>query len=314
MIWLGRDGVPRNMESFYRVCGFTRQNFHQFLDRSLKSIELEENVLKIIAYVRRDHPRMGCREIYRLMQPAGIGRDKFEQLAKRNGLQLVTRRQFMKTTDSKGVIRFKNLIHGMKVTDVNQVWVSDITYYRLGERFYYITLIMDLYSARILGYCLSKDLRTENTTLPSLQMALDERKVMDYKEQLIFHSDGGGQYYSHSFLETTAKYGIKNSMAYRVFENPHAERLNGIIKNDYLIPFAPKTFEGLKETLKRTIGLYNSQRQPKRLGRTSPIDYEIKHKSKVQGHLKIKSRKEVQQKYMKQLNLSNSTGSNDIIT
>ena len=112
-----------------------------------------------------------------------MGRDKFEQF----WFKLVVKRSYHRTTDWLGVTRFENLITSMELTGVNQVWVSDITYYRIGERFYYITFILDLYSRFIVGYAASNSLLTSQTTIPSLKMALKLRKP---DPGLIFHSDG----------------------------------------------------------------------------------------------------------------------------
>ena len=99
----------------------------------------------------------------------------------------------------------------------------------MGESFYYLTFITDLFSRRILGYIASKTLLTEYTTIPAIQMALKERGKTKIPG-LIIHSDGGGQYYSKAFGKITKAAGMKNSMGKSVYENPHAEGINGIIK------------------------------------------------------------------------------------
>ena len=117
------------------------------------------------------------------------------------------KRAFHKTTNSLGVTRFENLIIDFKLTGVNQVWASDITYYRIGERFYYLTFILDLYSRFIVGYTVSVGMLTEQTTIPALNMAL---KLREPTQGLIFHSDGGGQYYCKKFLAITKSRLIEN--------------------------------------------------------------------------------------------------------
>ena len=99
---------------------------------------------------------------------------------------------------------------------------------------------MDLYSRVIVGYNVSARLKTEQTTLPALRQALKARKPAP---GLIFHSDGGGQYYSKEFLDLTRKWNIANSMCDIVFENPHAERINGTIKNQYIKGYNPHAIE-----------------------------------------------------------------------
>src|SRR5690606_19883784 len=113
------------------------------------------------------------------------------------------------------------LVTGRELTGVNQVWVSDITYYEMNCKFYYLTFIMDQYSRRIIGYSASHTLRTEDTTVAALKMALGRLKG-DQGVRPIIHSDGGGQYYSKEFLSLTNGC-LRNSMCKNVYGNPHAE-------------------------------------------------------------------------------------------
>lgn len=110
-------------------------------------------------------------------------------------------------------------------------------YYEMGGQFYYLTFIMDLFSRRIVGFAVSDNLRTESTTLVALEVALAGRETLS--PGLIFHSDGGGQYYCKEFLKLTRLHDIRNSMCESVYENPNAERVNGTIKNSYLKHYGP---------------------------------------------------------------------------
>jgi len=155
----------------------------------MMSKEMEkEQLLMMIEQIRLDHPRLSARQMYKLIKPVYIGRDKFEELCFNNGYKLQTKRNRQRTTNSLGVRRFENLIKEKKFTDVNQALVSDITFYRIEERFCYLTFIVDIYSRKILGYGVSEDLLTENTTVPALKMALRNRRVQDVGG-LILHSD-----------------------------------------------------------------------------------------------------------------------------
>jgi len=216
---------------------------------------------------------MSAREMYCLIQPQLIGRDKFERFCFENGFRVRYPVNYQRTTDSSGVTRFDNLLGGLDVTRVNQVWVSDITYYRLSDRFYYLTFIMDLFTRKIVGHHSSSSLRTEHTTIPALKMAMNNRKGMSLTG-LILHSDGGGQYYSKKFLSITSKAGIKNSMCASVYENPHAERLNGIIKNQYVIPYQPTTYQGLVKDVSKAVKLYNEQKPHRALKGLTPVKFE----------------------------------------
>ncbi len=260
------------MNDIYRGLGISKQNFHQRLDRMMNYEMEKSQILKMIPKIRRDHPRMAARVMYGFINPIFMGRDKFEALCFVNGYKLQQRKNRQRTTNSLGVTRFLNLIKDIKLTGANQACVSDITYYRIGEKFYYLTFIMDLYNREIKGYSVSENLLTENTTLPALKMAIESCKGRDFSG-LILHSDGGGQYYSKKLLMVTKKYRIRNSMCDTVYENAHAERLNGIIKNDYLIPYGPTCLKELKKMLTKSVWLYNNRRPHMALGGLPPSRY-----------------------------------------
>jgi putative transposase len=242
------------MNTLYRTIGLTKQAFHQRLNHYLQMHDEQQQLLKVINEIRGDHPKLSSRQIYFMIDPKCMGRDKFEAFCFENGFKIPRKQSFTRTTNSLGVTRFSNLLTEKELTGVNQVWVSDITYYRIGDKFYYLTFIMDLYSRYLVGYSASEDLLTENTTMPALKMAIKKRSI---KRGLILHSDGGGQYYSKEFKDLTTRCGIRNSMGKNAYENPNAERINGTIKNDYLQPYNPKNFTELLGDLKRAVKNYH---------------------------------------------------------
>ncbi len=181
------------------------------LNRRKHKLEEQEQLIPLINQVRRDHPRMNARDIYLKLQPRSMGRDQFERFCMDNGYRVKRLKNYRVTTNSIGVTRFPNLIKGIKVTGVNQVFVSDITYYDIGEKTYYITLIMDLYNREIVGCSASNNLRTESTTIPALHMLVKERGKINLKGAIL-HSDGGGQYYCNDFKKLTKNLEMNNSM------------------------------------------------------------------------------------------------------
>jgi putative transposase len=259
------------MNALYRAIGISKQSFHQSMERQMLHLEEEQQLLPLIREIRQDHPSMSSREMYRLLKPEHMGRDKFEAFCFANGFKIEIKRSFIRTTNSLGITRFENLMSGWELTGINQVWVSDITYYRIGDQFYYITFILDLSSRYIVGYAVSESLMTENTTIPALKKATLLRKP---QPGLIFHSDGGGQYYCKEFLALTRQHHIRNSMCESVYENAHAERVNGTIKNDYLIHYGPHDFKRLKEQVRRAVDMYNFYRPHKALSGLSPMAFE----------------------------------------
>ena len=266
------------MNQIYRWLGTSKQNVHQRLNKEIdKNAEIGQMQM-VIRQVREDHPEMGSKALFRRIKPKTMGRDKFIEFYGNYGFKIVPRKSFRRTTDSSGVIRFPNLIQGRELTSVNQVLVSDITYYEMNQKFYYLTFIMDLFSRRIIGYHASKRLRTVDTTIPALKMAM-ERINQVSGEKPILHSDGGGQYYSKEFLSLTAGK-LRNSMCKNVYENPHAERVNGIIKNSYLRGYNPATFQELTRHLKKAVYMYNNEKPHSALNYLAPQEFEEKLKQK----------------------------------
>lgn len=268
------------MESLYELVGVSRQGFHKYRSKACARAQLEEQVLERAKHHRQTHIRMGARPLYVMMNALdpdalleGIGRDKFEEILIGNGLSVQPIRIFHKTTYS-GAFRFPNLVEGLEVKGLNQVWVSDLTYYRLRDGWAYLAFILDLYSRRCLGYALSETLSTEQTTIPALEMALKTRGVPSYEHQLLFHSDGGGQYYDKDFLKLLGQYHIQSSMAECVYENPHMERFHSTAKNDYLIPWGVNSVSKLQKELPRFVYLYNEVRPHESLNYKTPLAFE----------------------------------------
>jgi len=261
------------MKDLISAFGMSKQNFYQRLAKLNHESEEEEMLLYMVQKVRNNHPRMSARTMYRLIQPQTIGRDKFERLCLENGFRVKKQKNYRVTTNSNGVVRFPNLIKDIEVTAVNQVFVSDITYYEMNGRFSYLTLIMDLYNREIVGSSESDNLRTENTTIPAIRQLIRIRGSQNL-EGAIFHSDGGGQYYCKEFIEITKKLKMSNSMTQeKVHENSHSERLNGIIKNDYLYPYGPNDRPALKKDLKKAVWMYNNEKPHSSINDLTPVQY-----------------------------------------
>src|SRR5687767_14106849 len=177
------------MNVLFRVVRISKQSFHQKLNRQMALRKQSDQLLNQILEIRTVHRHMSSRLMYHRIRPAHLGRDRFEAYCFKHGFKVKVKRAFHKTTNSLGTTRFPNLAQDVKVTGVNQVWASDITFYRIGERFYYLTFIMDLYSRFVVGYSASQTLMAADTTLLALKMAYKGRR---FGPGLIVHSDGGG--------------------------------------------------------------------------------------------------------------------------
>jgi transposase InsO family protein len=233
---------------------------------------IEMQVVNAIEEVRVMHPLMGLKKIYNLVLPGEVGRDRFIEIGVDNGLGIEKPRSYQRTTYSSKSAWFVNLVAGLLITGINQVWVSDITYYRVGNVFYYLTFIMDVYSRRILGYVAHHNLSAE-ANCRALEMSLAERAGANLNG-LIHHSDRGTQYTSNKYLNILSENGIGASMCDSVYENTHIERVNGIIKNEYLNYSEIISYDDLKRKLVKTVRLYNEERPHWNLGLKIPCEYE----------------------------------------
>ncbi len=185
---------------------------------------------------------------------------------------LVSRKkQYVKTTNSYHRFQvYKNLIKELKITQPNQVFVSDITYISTLEKFCYLSLITDLYSRKIVGYCLSKSLAIEGC-LTTLRMAL---KSVKQPKKLIHHSDRGIQYCSHAYVKLLQDNNVKISMTEEnhVYENAVAERVNGTLKSEFMLGETLASFETAKQLVREAVKTYNNERPHLTLNYNTPDD------------------------------------------
>jgi len=261
------------MKSIYLLCGISKQGHHQAMER-LQVLRQKETVyVGFMLEVREIHPGMGLRTMYEHFQPEGIGRDAFIALGLREGLRLAVVSNPVRTTLSVKSHRYSNLLGGRRFTDVNQVWSSDLFYFQVGLKYYYVVLIMDVYSRRIIGYSVADNMRAENN-LAALRMALTLRGVSDFEEKLIHHSDRGSQYISDDYTDLLEAYGILISMCNEVYENAHIERANGTIKNDYLKRWNIPDGKNLFHCVHKAIAAYNNRPHQSLPQKMTPIAFE----------------------------------------
>ena len=242
--------------SLVRICrllGITRQAYYQhFWQQEATGIE-ESLVLSKVASIRSDHRVMGGRKLYEKLYPfflehqIKMGRDALFDLLAANGLLVKKkRRRFITTFSNHWLRKWPNLIREMKVTGINQLWVSDITYFKVAGDYLYISLITDAYSHKVVGYHLAETLETIET-IKALQMAL-QQLPQNLATPLIHHSDRGVQYCSETYVKLLQDNGIGISMTENgdPLENAVAERINGILKGEYLKHYQINTLEQAK--------------------------------------------------------------------
>lgn len=222
-------------------------------------------IKKRIMAIRSEMPRLGTRKLYYLLKEnflsdgISIGRDRLFDLLREEGLLIIKRRKYTKTTDSKHWMRkYPNLIKGIRLHRPEQLWVADITYLTISDRYCYLHLVTDAYSKRIMGYCISETLAASQT-LRALGMALKDRK---YKDTLIHHSDRGLQYCSAGYVKMLQHNSILVSMTEdgSPYDNAIAERVNGILKDEYGLDEEFTDWTQLELQVKQSIDSYNNRR------------------------------------------------------
>lgn len=260
-----------------RLLGLTRQAYYQhYWQQEATSIE-QSLVLEEVAAIRKDHRVMGGRKLYEKLHPfllehqIKLGRDAlFDLLAAHKLLVKKKRRRFITTFSGHWLRKWPNLIRELKVNRVNQLWVSDITYWKIAGNYVYISLITDAYSHKIVGYHLAETLESIETK-KALQMAL-EQLPEQVNEPLIHHSDRGVQYCSENYVKLLQDKAIRISMTENgdPLENAIAERMNGILKSEYLKHYHVNNIQEAKEQLQQAVRLYNEHRPHLSIGLLTP--------------------------------------------
>jgi transposase InsO family protein len=256
--------------------GLTRQAYYQSKNRVEKDLIEQEILLDKIGDIRKDHKRLGGRKLFFKLETfmdehnIKMGRDAFFDLLRDNKLLIKQRKRHHVTTNSNHWMKkYPHLIKDIEPIGPNHVWVSDITYWKTKGGHYYISFITDAYSRKIVGYHVADTMEAiESAT--ALKMAIKTLKIS--AKGLIHHSDRGSQYCSSIYVNILKKEGIKISMTENgdPLENAIAERINGIIKGEYLFDYLIKTLLNAKEVLKSVVKLYNEDRPHSSIGNAVP--------------------------------------------
>jgi len=241
------------------VFGISRQGYYkQKQSYNLRQQQAEKIILRV-QDIRRQMPRLGTRKLYHLLRgDLPIGRDKLFSILRANKMLVKPQRSYTKTTMSKHWLhKHPNLLKERDISGAQQVYVSDITYIKSKERTHYLSLVTDAYSMKIVGYHLSDDLSAESV-VRAIQMAVKGRNK---KIPLIHHSDRGLQYCSDVYQRLLTKYNITASMTdgYDCYQNALAERVNGILKQEFLFNKC-KNHKELIALVRESIDIYNNKR------------------------------------------------------
>jgi putative transposase len=255
--------------------GRSRQAYYQRSKYNYKEEVKEEILLQLVKKQRELMPKLGGRKLLELIQPRlptelGIGRDGFFDFLRRHSLLAGKRRRRVKTTFSNHWLRkYPNLIKEFEAVKANQLWVSDITYIETINGFVYLNLITDAYSRKIVGWAIGNTLEAKHT-IEALRMAL--KQLPKGTEGLIHHSDRGVQYCCNEYVKLIKRNHIQISMTENgdPRENAIAERVNGILKDEWLNQMKLKSIEDAIKQIKRIVQIYNSYRPHASLNMKTP--------------------------------------------
>ena len=255
-------------ERMCRHLGYSRDAYYKAKNRVKEELDEIDQILALVHRERTLQPRLSGKKVYHLIKAEleekliKIGRDKLYDLLGQFDLLIKRRKSQCRTTDSTHAWRrYKNLVAGKPITGPNQVWVCDITYIRTTQGFVYLCLLMDAYSRKILGWCMHDSLEMEGYR-KALKMALKTLPENFKANSLIHHSDQGVQYCCKAYTQILNRHNIQISMASKgnCYENAQAERLNGILKQEYGLGQTIKTKKQARKICAQAVDLYNNRR------------------------------------------------------
>jgi transposase InsO family protein len=255
-----------------------RDAYYKYLNRSKQRKSVVSKVLGLVSKERIDLPRGGTRKLHKALKPTfeelkiKVGRDSLFDILRENKMLVTRKKAYCKTTNSYHHFhKYNNLVKNIKVIRPNQVWVSDITYIRTINGFCYLALITDMYSRKIVGYDISDSLELTGC-LRALQMALRQARPAS---GLVHHSDRGIQYCSNQYVEALKKRKINISMTEEnhCYENALAERVNGILKDEFYLDQCFFSTHHACIAAKSAIEIYNNKRLHLSLGYKTPNSF-----------------------------------------
>lgn len=261
----GNGSQAAGISMLCKRVGMSRQNYYASR-RQRQRREIDEDlIVELVNEERRVQPRIGTRKLLFLLQPelveAGvtIGRDRFFELLGSRGLLVERKRSWPKTTNSRHSLPvFRNLLLEREPTAPNQVWVSDLTYIRTDEGFMYAAVIMDKFSRKIVGAHIGDSLEALGC-IKALDIALADLPANRFP---IHHSDRGCQYCCHEYVKRLQVRGLSISMTEQnhCYENAHAERVIGILKQEYEMDATFRTTQHAITSFHQAVALYNYRR------------------------------------------------------
>jgi putative transposase len=259
------------MSELCKAVKMSRQNYYKA--RSQRQGEDCSQIMEAVQNHRERHPMAGARKLQYMLRADGVnvGRDRLLRLLRDANLLVSPPPRKARTTDSRHNLPiFTNLIKDVQVTGPDQVWVSDLTYIRIDGGFVYLSLIMDLYSRMIIGWHCGDTLEA----IGCMEALRDAYRLLPSGRRPIHHSDRGCQYCCHAYVDLLKSRNLRISMTEQnhCYENAHAERLNGILKQEYGLGSRFPSKKLASEAAAQAVYLYNNERLHEALGYKTPVE------------------------------------------
>jgi transposase InsO family protein len=285
------------MDDLCGLFGNTRQAYYKKDTEIVKDLMQEDMIITMVKKIRESQPKIGGRKLFDMLSDVlnmNGGRDAFFNILRDNKLLVRKRRTRVLTTNSFHWLRkYPNLIKELTVMMPNKLWVSDITYINVGNEFMYLFLITDAYSRKIIGWKLADTMEAKHG-VEALEMAISQ--LPKDTNGLFHHSDRGVQYCSSKYVECLVKQGIEISMTESgdPRENAIAERVNGILKVEWLYDMELTSKEHATQAIAIIINTYNTERPHLSIGMLTPAE----------AHLKTGKLKKLWTKQKRKMNLA----------
>ncbi|WP_245891508.1 IS3 family transposase [Flavobacterium faecale] len=244
--------------------GVDRQVYYRRIKRKVIKETKAIQAVSLVMDIRKSMPILGTKKSYLLLfdelKPMKIGRDKLFDILRANHLLIQPKRSYHITTNSHHRFRkHQNKILDLEINRPDQVWVSDITYIGKRDKPCYLSIVTDAYSKKIVGYYIANNMNTQSSVI-ALKMAIQQRKNKEVP--LIHHSDRGLQYCANAYQKILSKNGILPSMTQNSdpYENAVAERINGILKQEFMIDKYNLDLKIMQKIVKESVDIYNELR------------------------------------------------------
>lgn len=249
------------MSTFCELFGYSKQAYYKQFKHQARRRDSYSQIKAEVLQIRRQMPRLGGRKLHFLLQKTcPIGRDRFFDLLRKEGLLVLKRKKGTVTTDSRHWMRkYPNRIKELILIRPEQLWVADITFIDTLEGHAYLHLITDAYSKQVMGHELCSNMEA-SSTLKALHMAISKRKYPG--ADLIHHSDRGLQYCSKLYIDYLVNHNIQISMTESgsPYDNAVAERMNGILKQEFGLGQRMNNLQEAQYLAMESIDIYNCLR------------------------------------------------------